>query len=145
MAYIEHASRLHATAGDSWADLHDEVTDTLSAHPRDAVLFSLNTLHDTQRAWDTAHSLKMTDADVWLHLVKKYEKIDRLAVLPPLEALTRNELENVGAGHYRTAGSPPQTDSAAGREDRACRRRRRVDRRTPTSSSQPLTHAGGVR
>lgn len=97
------ASRLHATAGDIWVDLHDEVIDTLSAHPRDAVLFSLNTLQDPQRAWDTAHSSEMTDADVWLDLVKKYEKIDRLAVLPPLEALTRNELENVGAGHYRTA------------------------------------------
>ncbi|NED60022.1 hypothetical protein G3I15_03675 [Streptomyces sp. SID10244] len=47
--------------------------------------------------------MELADADVWLDLVKKYEKVDRLAVLPPLEALARNELENAGAGHYRAA------------------------------------------
>lgn len=83
--------------------MHDEVTETLDARPRDAVVFSLHTLHDPQRAWAQANSLGLTDSSLWLDLIKRYEKIDRLAVLEPLTALTLSELENAGAAHYRTA------------------------------------------
>ncbi|MEE4025040.1 hypothetical protein V1Y59_18285 [Gordonia sp. PKS22-38] len=97
------AARLYDTAGDDWDSLQDEVTTTLDTRPRDAVVFSLNTLRDPRQAWAQAHDLSLTDGSLWLDLIKKYEKIDRLAVLGPLTDLVHAELETAGAGHYQAA------------------------------------------
>jgi hypothetical protein len=69
---------------------------TLSASPSDAVLFALLTLKDTQFAWNLAHSLGLDDDRTWSELVKAYEKVDPLAVLPIHARLVENELPEAG-------------------------------------------------
>lgn len=97
------AARLYQAADDDWADLRDEVTDTLARSPRDAVAFSLNTLDNPELAWTQAHAMSLADGALWLELIKRYERIDPIAVLDPLTALVHSELEVAGAGHYKTA------------------------------------------
>lgn len=98
------ASRLYGAAGDEWSALSAEVTATLSDQPRDAVAFSLFTLDDPRRAWEQARALRLSpDDSLWLDLIKRYEKIDKLAVLDPLVGLVDAELEYTGVGHYKAA------------------------------------------
>ena len=98
------AARLHKTAGMRWNDYVDEVAATLAAaSPSDAVLFALLTLKDAHSAWHLAHSLPLDSDHTWAELIKAYEKIDPLAVLPIHQRLVENELLNAGAQHYRVA------------------------------------------
>lgn len=97
------AAYLHKAAGSAWADVRDEVMVTLAASPRDAVLFVLLTLGDVQFAWDLAHSLGLSDTMVWTELIKHYEKIDPLAVLPVHQELVDNDLVEANAKGYRRA------------------------------------------
>lgn len=97
------AATLYDAAGESWPDYAHEVWDTLEAKPRDAVLFALLTLQDVPRAWELAHSLGLTDADVWDRLVTAYSKIDPLAVLPVHARLVEGLLIDARAQNYRLA------------------------------------------
>jgi len=97
------AARLHQAAGTAWDDYRDEVVATLSASPRDAVLFALLTLKDARFAWNLAHSLALDSNDVWSELIKAYEKVDPIAVLPIHQRLVEDGLVNAGAQHYRLA------------------------------------------
>ena len=97
------AADLYQDAGPSWPSYRDEVVATLSASPRDAVLFALLTLQDVQFAWDLAYSLGLDSDDVWARLASVYEKVEPLAVLPVLARLVDNDLSDAGAQHYRIA------------------------------------------
>ncbi len=97
------AARLHKAAAKSWRDFRDEVVTTLAASPSDAVLFALLTLKEPEFAWDLAHSLALESDHTWSELVKAYEKVDRIAVLPIHQRLVENELVEAGAQHYRLA------------------------------------------
>lgn len=97
------AARLHKAAGTSWPDYRDEVIATLAASPSDAVLFALLTLKDVHFAWNLAHSLALDSDHTWSELIKAYEKVDPLAVLPIHQRLVENELVEAGAQHYRLA------------------------------------------
>ena len=97
------AARLHKAAGRGWPDYRDEVVATLASSPSDAVLFALLTLKEPEFAWNLAHSLGLASDHTWSELVKSYEKVDRLAVLPIHQRLVENELVEAGAQHYRLA------------------------------------------
>jgi hypothetical protein len=97
------AARLHNAAGKTWPDLRDEVINSLSASPRDAVLFALLTLKDAEFAWTIAHAQALDSDHTWSELVKAYEKIDPLAVLPIHQRLVESQLIEAGAQHYRLA------------------------------------------
>lgn len=97
------AARLHKAAGRSWPDFRDEVVATLAASPSDAVLFALLTLKEPQFAWNLAHSLALDSDHTWSELLKAYEKVDPIAVLPIHQRLVENELVEAGAQHYRLA------------------------------------------
>lgn len=97
------ATRVHEAAGTSWPDYRDEVLAALSASPSDAVLFALLALKDVQLAWNLAHSLALDSDHTWAELIKAYEKIDPLAVLPIHRRLVENELVEASAQHYRLA------------------------------------------
>ena len=98
------AARLHkAAARKVWPDYRDEVVATLAASPSDAVLFALLTLKEPEFAWNLAHSLALDSDHTWGELVKVYEKVDPLAVLPIHQRLVENELVEAGAQHYRLA------------------------------------------
>lgn len=75
----------------------------LAASPSDAVLFAILTLKEPEFAWSLAHSLALDSDHTWSELVKAYEKIDPLAVLPIHQRLVENELVEAGAHHYRLA------------------------------------------
>jgi hypothetical protein len=97
------AARLHNAAGKTWPDLRDEIINSLSASPRDAVLFALLTLKDAEFAWTIAHAQALDSDHTWSELVKAYEKIDPLAVLPIHQRLVESQLIEAGAQHYRLA------------------------------------------
>lgn len=97
------AARLYEHAGDQWPHYRDEVAARLAASPRDAVLFAMLSLKDAQRAWELAHALALDDDRTWSDLVKAYEKIDSIAVLPVLNRLVLKELVETGAQHYQIA------------------------------------------
>lgn len=97
------AARLHKAAGYAWPGYRDEVVAVLGASPSDAVLFALLTLKDVQFAWNLAHSLGLDSDHTWSQLVKAYEKVDPLAVLPIHIRLAENELVEASAQHYRIA------------------------------------------
>jgi hypothetical protein len=97
------AARLHKAAGRAWPDFQDDVMATLAASPSDAVLFALLTLKDVRFAWDLAHSLALDSDHTWGEVVKAYEKVDPIAVLPIHQRLVENELVEAGAQHYRLA------------------------------------------
>lgn len=91
------AAWLHKAADRTWPDYRDEVVATLAASPSDAVLFALLILKDTQFAWNLAHSLGLDDDRTWSELVKAYEKVEPLAVLPIHARPVENELTGAGA------------------------------------------------
>lgn len=97
------ATRLHRAADTTWPQFRDEVMAALTARPRDAVLFALLTLKDVELAWQLAHELDLDDAWTWNELIKLYEKIDPIAVLPIHRLLAEAELVHTGAQHYRIA------------------------------------------
>ncbi|MBM7509680.1 tetratricopeptide (TPR) repeat protein [Nocardioides salarius] len=97
------AARLHKAAGKAWPEYRSEVVATLAASPSDAVLFALLTLKEPEFAWSLAHSLALDSDHTWSELVKAYEKVDPLAVLPIHQRLVENELVEAGAQHYRLA------------------------------------------
>jgi tetratricopeptide (TPR) repeat protein len=97
------AARLYRDAGEAWPQHRDEVMERLAVSPRDAVLFALLSLGDVQYAWELAHSLSLDDDRTWSDLVKAYEKVDPLAVLPVLNRLVLRELVETGAQHYQIA------------------------------------------
>lgn len=97
------AARVHEAAGPSWPDYRDEVLATLAVRPSDAVLFALLTLTDVQLAWKLGHSLALDSDHIWAELIKAYEKIDPLAVLPIHRRLVESELVEASAQHYRLA------------------------------------------
>lgn len=97
------ATRLHAAAGTAWKEYNDEVIQALASRPRELVLFSLTTLHDPRLAWVQAHTLKLDDDKAWDELVKAYEKIDPIAVLPIHRRLVEHHLVTTDAQHYRIA------------------------------------------
>jgi tetratricopeptide (TPR) repeat protein len=96
------AEQLYRDAGEAWPRHCDEVMERLAASPRDAVLFALS-LKDVRYAWELAHSLVLDDDRTWSDLVKAYEKVDPLAVLPVLNRLVLSELVETGAQHYQIA------------------------------------------
>lgn len=97
------AAHLYRDAGESWPQHRDEVMERLAVSPRDAVLFALLTLKDVQYAWDLAHALALGDDRTWSDLVKAYEKVDPIGVLPVLNNLVLRELVETGAQHYQIA------------------------------------------
>ena len=97
------AAHLHQAARAAWPEFEEEVVARLAARPRDAVLFSLLTLKEPRRAWEQAHRLGLTDDRVWSDLVKAYERIDPLAVLPIHQRLVEQELVTTDAKHYKLA------------------------------------------
>lgn len=97
------AAKLYDASGSSWSDYAGQVSSALEASPRDAVLFTLLTLKDISAAWDQAHALGLTDADVWDRLVTAYSTIDPLAVLPVHARLVEGLLIEANAHNYRLA------------------------------------------
>lgn len=97
------AARLHKAVGKDWPDYRDEVLSALATRPDQAVLFALLTLNDARLAWKLAHSLGLDNDHTWSDLLKAYEKIDPLAVLPIHRRLVEHELVEAGAQHYRLA------------------------------------------
>lgn len=98
------AGTLHRDARATWPDYEDEVFERLAPQPRDAVLFTQNTLKDVPLAWNLAHSLGLRDASTWSDLVKAYEKRDPLAVLPVHTELVEADLAaKADAKNYRSA------------------------------------------
>jgi tetratricopeptide (TPR) repeat protein len=97
------AARLYRDAGEAWPQHRGEVMKRFADSPRDAALFALLSLGDVQYAWELAHSLALDDDRTWSDLVKAYEKVDPLAVLPVLTRLVLRELVETGAQHYQIA------------------------------------------
>lgn len=94
---------LYRSAGDLRDGYRDEVMAALESHPRDAVVFALDTLKDAPLAWRLAHSLDLADGDIWDLVVKTYEKIDPVAVLPVHRRLVEQDLVEADARRYRSA------------------------------------------
>lgn len=94
---------VYTDAGDAWPELRDDVLAALEASPRNAVLFTLNTLGDGAGAWTLAQRLQLRDSDVRRLLADAYEKIDPLAVIPIWRGLAEAELDVADAKHYRKA------------------------------------------
>lgn len=97
------AAYLYRDAGEAWPQYRDEVMERLAQSPRDAVLFAQLSLGDVQYAWELARALSLDDDRTWSDLVKAYEKIDPLAVLPVLNRLVLRDLVETGAKHYQIA------------------------------------------
>ena len=97
------AARLYRDAGEAWPQHRDEVMQRLAASPRDAVLFALLSLKDVQLCVGAGPPLALDDDRTWSDLVKAYEKVDPLAVLPVLNRLVLSELVETGAQHYQIA------------------------------------------
>lgn len=97
------AGHLYRDAGGAWIEHRDEAVRTLTARPDQAVLFALRTLMDPRLAWAHAAALGLDHHHVWAELVKAYETIDPLAVLPIHRRLVEHELLETGAQHYRLA------------------------------------------
>jgi hypothetical protein len=97
------AARLHDAAGPAWPSHREEALAALASRPADAVLFALLTLQDARLAWDLAHSLHLDDDRAWQELIKAYEKIDPLAVLPIHAKLVERDLVQADAQRYRLA------------------------------------------
>lgn len=97
------ATELYRAAGAEWPTLRAEVMDRLSASPRDAVLFTLLTLHDVPLAWTLAHDLALDDDDAWDRVGTAYERVDPIAVLPVHARLVDTQLREADAAGYRRA------------------------------------------
>jgi hypothetical protein len=97
------AARLREAAGQTWQVHGEHVLACLEARPSDAVMFALLTLKDAHFAWDLAHRLALDDDRDWHELIKAYEKIDPLAVLPIHTRLVEKDLLETNAKRYRAA------------------------------------------
>ena len=95
------AAGLYKAAGESWPDYWREVQDALATRPDDAVRFALLSLKDVELAWHLAHSLALDSDPTWSELLKAYEKVDPLAVLPIHQRLVENQLTQARIQHYR--------------------------------------------
>ena len=71
--------------------------------PREAVLFTLNTLNDPALAWELANSSELTDDRAWSELLEAYQTIDPLAVLPKHRQLVESTLVATNVRNYRSA------------------------------------------
>lgn len=114
------ATRLHRAAALSWQTYHNEVVETLSKRPREAVLFTLLTLKDVETSWALAHSLELDDDETWSALIEAYQMLDPLAVLPIYRCLVEQQLLITDAKQYRQAARRLATmrTLTAGREER---------------------------
>jgi hypothetical protein len=97
------AARVHEAAGASWSVHRPELLTMLAAEPAEAVLFALLTLKDARLAWDLAQSLALDDDRAWNELIKAYQKIDPIAVLPIHARFVENDLVAADAKRYRAA------------------------------------------
>jgi hypothetical protein len=97
------AVHLHAAAGTAWGVHRDEVLATLESTPADAVLFALLTLKDARLGWQLAQSLALDDDRAWDELIKAYQKIDPIAVLPIHVRFVEKDLVAADAKRYRAA------------------------------------------
>jgi hypothetical protein len=97
------AGYLYRDARAVWADHEDEVFERLAPHPRDAVLFAQNSLKDVPLAWNLANNLGLRHSRTSSDLVKAYEKLDPLAVLPVHTELVEAELAEADAKNCRGA------------------------------------------
>lgn len=97
------ASCLHSVAGGQWPAYREEVMQTLSRSPRDAVLFTLLELKDVPQGWQLAHSLGLEDDETWDRLAIQYQGIDPIAVLPVHQRLVEHELREADTYRYRSA------------------------------------------
>jgi tetratricopeptide (TPR) repeat protein len=98
-----NAGALHKAAGKAWPEYEPEVMATLTARPREVVLFAQHYLKDTRLAWKLAGELGLESAGDWSSLVKDYQKIDPLATLPIHRQLVEVTLEMADAKRYRDA------------------------------------------
>jgi hypothetical protein len=97
------AAALYQDSGTAWPTYQDEVMRQLTRTPHDAVVFAQYHLKDVRLAWDLAHALALDNDRTWSDLVKAYEKVDPIAVLPILNRLVLSELVETGAQHYQIA------------------------------------------
>ena len=97
------AANLHKATGAAWPEHRDEVMAALADNPSDIVTLVLGTLNDVEWAWRLAHSLALTRATTWSELIKAYEKLDPLAVLPVHQRLVDETLVDADARNYRAA------------------------------------------
>ncbi|MEJ7647740.1 MAG: DUF6880 family protein [Nakamurella sp.] len=97
------AGALHQAAGATWPEYSGEVMDALTTDPCEVVRFALQTLKEPELAWTLAHSLGLDGDRAWIDLIKVYEKIDPLAVLPAHERLVVGTLVDADARNYRAA------------------------------------------
>ena len=97
------AARLYEAAGTSWPVHSDEVLTALESKPVDAVLFALLTLKDARLAWGLAQSLALDVDHAWDELIKAYQRIDPIAVLPIHARLVEKDLVEADAKRYRAA------------------------------------------
>lgn len=67
------------------------------------MLFCLLTLKEPQLAWDLAHELSLDCDRTWNELVKIYERLDPVAVLPIQRRLVERDPVEANAQHYRLA------------------------------------------
>lgn len=94
---------LYRDAGAGWPEYRDEVAETLALRPRDAVLFAQHSLNDVAYAWELANRLGLQDGNAWSDLVKAYEKLDPITVLPVYRRLVDGDLVAADARNYRSA------------------------------------------
>lgn len=97
------AAALYQDSGTAWSTYQDEVMNQLARSPHDAVVFVQYHLKDVRLAWELAHTLALDSDRTWSDLVKEYEKVDPIAVLPVLNRLVLTELVETGAQHYQIA------------------------------------------
>jgi hypothetical protein len=97
------AARLYEAAGAAWTTHRGEVLTTLESNPADAVLFIVLTLKDAPLAWELAQSLPLDDDRAWNELIKAYQKIDPIAVLPIHARFVEGDLVKADARRYRGA------------------------------------------
>lgn len=99
------AGALHTSAVSQggWDAMRDGVMEVLAKRPDDVVLFALLGLEDAPLAWELATTLAPLSSRTWEAVVKVYEKVDPLAVLPIHQELVEGDLVQAGAVHYRRA------------------------------------------
>ncbi|GAA3614422.1 hypothetical protein GCM10022223_33330 [Kineosporia mesophila] len=68
---------------------------------------ALTTLKEPKLAWNPAHQLALDDNRTWHKILKTYQAIDPLAVLPIHTRLVLNDLLEADAKRYRAGASGP--------------------------------------
>lgn len=84
-------------------DVIDEAQAALESQPRELVRFQLVTLGDVRTAWQNAHQLGLTDAQLWGELAKAYLPIDAPAAIRVQLQLVAETLEVADTRKYRPA------------------------------------------